>query len=189
MKMWKAISIAIPAILSVYSAVLADPYLRPGHRGAHGNRVVVRENYTRVVVRNHPYFYRYGHFYGRRRHAYFLVEPPLGVTVGLLPPAAIRLRFGPTRFYYYGGIYYRAAPGGYVVVPRPETVYIEKTDASQPDEPFQEPMGTVVMVNNSNGSKTPVRLEELEGGKYKGPRDEIYDALPTQEQLHSAYGF
>ena len=185
MKTWKVISILIPAVLTVFSAAPANPHF---HRyGGYHNGY--RGGYTRVVVRGSPYFYHYGHFYGRRHGGYFLVEPPLGITVGVLPATAVSLYFGPRHFYYYQGIYYRPEPEGYVVVPKPDTVYVEKKDAGQKEETFQEPKGTTVMVLNSNGSKTPVRLEELDEGKWKGPRDEIYDAMPTQDQLRSAYGF
>jgi uncharacterized membrane protein len=46
-----------------------------------------------------------------------------------------------------------------------------------------------VMVNNSNGSYTPVVLSKFGYGQYRGPRGEIYTALPTEGQLKTAYGF
>jgi hypothetical protein len=155
-------------------------------------KVIVRErhSYTRVVVRGRPYFYHYGHFYWRRPHGYVLIPPPMGITVSVVPESAIRLRFGPNRYYYYEGIYYRAVPAGYAVVPKPDTVYLEKEAASAPgDEAFREPKASTIEVLNSNGSKTPVRLEELDGGRWKGPQGEVYDSMPTQDQLRSAYGF
>ncbi|MDB5050550.1 MAG: hypothetical protein JWO30_3621 [Fibrobacteres bacterium] len=187
MKIWKLVSLVIPAILAVVSLAPANPH---SHR-----RVVVVHHpheYVRVVVRGggNPYYYHYGHFYGRRRHAYFLMPPPLGVTVAVVPSAAVRLRYGPSVYYYYEGIYYRTAPEGYVVVQKPDTVYVEKqSDAVKQEETFQEPKATTIEVVNSNGSKTPVRLEELAGGKWRGPREEVYDTMPTQDQLRSAYGF
>jgi hypothetical protein len=51
-----------------------------------------------------------------------------------------------------------------------------------------EPNTKTVMVLNSNGSKTPVQLEEIDG-KWKGPKGEYYDEFPTDEQLRMAYGF
>ena len=47
---------------------------------------------------------------------------------------------------------------------------------------------TVVNVHNSNGSMTPVVLQR-NGERWQGPRAEVYDNLPTESQLQSAYGF
>lgn len=46
-----------------------------------------------------------------------------------------------------------------------------------------------VMINNSNGSYTPVALSKVGYGQYRGPRGEIYPARPTEDQLRVAYGF
>ena len=171
-------------MMGILSAAVPAP-ARPHHK------VVVYDHshYTRVVVRGQPYFYHYGHFYSRRPHHYILINPPLGVTVAALPATAVRLRFGPASYYYYEGAYYRPAPAGYVVVQKPDTVYVEKEGAPEAKESFSEPKALTIEAVNSNGSKTPVRLEELDGGRFKGPQGEIYDSLPTQDQLRSAYGF
>lgn len=46
-----------------------------------------------------------------------------------------------------------------------------------------------VMINNSNGSYTPVTLTKVGYGQYRGLRGEIYPARPSEEQLKIAYGF
>lgn len=46
-----------------------------------------------------------------------------------------------------------------------------------------------IMVNNSNGSYTPVTLSKVGYGQYRGPRGEIYTARPSEDQLKTAYGF
>lgn len=46
-----------------------------------------------------------------------------------------------------------------------------------------------IMVNNSNGSYTPVTLTKVGYGQYRGPRGEIYTARPSEDQLKTAYGF
>ena len=46
-----------------------------------------------------------------------------------------------------------------------------------------------IMVQNSNGSYTPVSLSKVGYGQYRGPRGEIYTARPGEDQLKSAYGF
>ncbi len=45
-----------------------------------------------------------------------------------------------------------------------------------------------VMVNNSNGSYTPVVLRKY-GTQFVGPRGEYYAALPGEAQLKPVYGF
>ena len=44
-----------------------------------------------------------------------------------------------------------------------------------------------VIIKNPNGSRTSVRLR-LEEGKYIGPNNEVYDILPTPDQLAPYYG-
>lgn len=46
-----------------------------------------------------------------------------------------------------------------------------------------------IMIQNSNGSYTPVSLNKVGYGQYRGPRGEIYTARPGEDQLKSAYGF
>ena len=46
-----------------------------------------------------------------------------------------------------------------------------------------------MMINNSNGSYTPVVLTKVGYGQWRGPRGEIYTARPSEQQLRSAYGF
>jgi hypothetical protein len=47
---------------------------------------------------------------------------------------------------------------------------------------------TVVNITNTNGSITPVYLHRS-GNQWVGPRGEVYNNLPTQEQLRPVYGF
>lgn len=44
-----------------------------------------------------------------------------------------------------------------------------------------------VNITNSNGSVTPVVLHR-EGNQWRGPRGELYNSLPTPEQLKPYYG-
>jgi hypothetical protein len=46
---------------------------------------------------------------------------------------------------------------------------------------------TIINVNNSNGSVTPVVIRKV-GNQYMGPRGEYYNSIPTEQQLKS-YGF
>ena len=52
----------------------------------------------------------------------------------------------------------------------------------------QQANTTTINITNSNGSFTPVTLQKLDGGRYRGPKGEIYPTLPTSAQLKSLYG-
>jgi len=45
-----------------------------------------------------------------------------------------------------------------------------------------------IWITNSNGSKTPVKLQR-KGHGYVGPKGEYYPCRPTHRQLHMIYGF
>ena len=45
-----------------------------------------------------------------------------------------------------------------------------------------------VWITNSNGSKTPITLKRS-GAGYIGPRNEVYQALPTEAEIKKVYGF
>jgi len=45
-----------------------------------------------------------------------------------------------------------------------------------------------VWITNSNGSKTPVTLKRS-GPSYIGPRNEVYQTMPTEADLKMVYGF
>ena len=47
---------------------------------------------------------------------------------------------------------------------------------------------TTVMIDNPNRSVTPVSLINLGNGQYRGPRGEVYNGIPTVEQLRPYYG-
>jgi len=66
----------------------------------------------------------------------------------------------------------------------------EQQQTQTPSQTVQNDANTVtVWITNSNGSKTPVKLTRSSSGGYVGPRGEIYDTMPTEEQLRSVYGF
>jgi uncharacterized protein YcfJ len=45
-----------------------------------------------------------------------------------------------------------------------------------------------IWITNSNGSKVPVKLRK-DGPNFIGPRGEIYQSRPTEDQLKTVYGF
>ena len=52
----------------------------------------------------------------------------------------------------------------------------------------QQQSTQVVWITNSNGSRTPVKLDKS-GPGYVGPQNEHYASLPTANQLKPVYGF
>jgi len=57
--------------------------------------------------------------------------------------------------------------------------------AEECDRPVQETV--VVKMTNDNGSVAPVELNK-QGNVYIGPKGEVYQQLPTEEQLRPLYG-
>lgn len=43
-------------------------------------------------------------------------------------------------------------------------------------------------VNNTNGTRTEIKLTRSPDGSYAGPGGKVYPSLPTQEQLQNDYG-
>jgi hypothetical protein len=175
----KSASLILTAMLLDVAAIEAHA---PGRRAAPRERV----EYVEVRHGGHPYFYREGFYYHRVRHGYYLVPPPVGMVIRFRPAGAVLLRSAGLTFFFANGVYYREIPEGYVVAEKPATVIVEENDGQ--GNPFMEPAAETVMVQNSNGSKTPVRLERS-GSQWKGPRGELYDSLPGNEQLRPVYGF
>ncbi|MBT3376593.1 MAG: hypothetical protein HN742_01635 [Lentisphaerae bacterium] len=57
-----------------------------------------------------------------------------------------------------------------------------------PAEETQRPEEKVVWITNPNGSRSKVVLTAGPEGTWAGPGGEVYDALPTEEQLQPVYG-
>ena len=77
------------------------------------------------------------------------------------------------------------ALGGYLIGSE-----MDKQDAARDQASRDQEMNTtVVYVRNSNGSTTPVTLRHIGGGRWRGPKGEVYSSLPTASQLQGVYGF
>ena len=64
-----------------------------------------------------------------------------------------------------------------------------KKENQQQMQSIQEQQNSITMwITNSNGSKVPVKLRK-DGPNFIGPRGEIYQSMPTEEQLKMVYGF
>ena len=122
------------------------------------------------------YYYCDGVFYHRHPHGYEIVRPP---RVRFLPPHSRRVVIGGNAYFLHDDFYYRYS-NGFFEVCEPPVVIAERT---------ADNTTTTIMIENSNGSRTPVELEPMGSNQWKGPRGEIYDGLPRDDQLQEAYGF
>lgn len=123
------------------------------------------------------YYYSDGVFYHRHDHGYEIVRAP---RVRYLPHGARRVVIGGCPYFHHDNFYYRYNAGYFEVCEPPVAV------ADIDDAPVAT---TTIMIENSNGSRTPVNLEPMGSNQWKGPKGEIYDGIPTEDQLRDAYGF
>jgi uncharacterized protein YcfJ len=75
------------------------------------------------------------------------------------------------------------AGGGYLLGRHSD----KKKEEEAKEDALQDNSETI-WITNSNGSQTPVTITR-QGDKYIGPKGEIYNSRPTEEQLKEVYGF
>jgi len=110
-------------------------------------------------------------------------EAQIGSAIGALAGAGIgQLAGGDTEATLIGAAV--GAGAGYMLGNESD----KKNAIAERDAIRAEQNCTVVWITNSNGSQVPVRLAK-NGPAYIGPRGEIYNQLPTQDQLRPVYGF
>jgi hypothetical protein len=110
-------------------------------------------------------------------------EAQLGSALGALAGAGIgQLAGGDTEATLIGAAV--GAGAGYMLGNETD----KKASAAERDAIRADQNSTVVWIINSNGSQVPVRLAK-NGPAYIGPRGEVYNLLPTQDQLRPVYGF
>ncbi len=73
----------------------------------------------RVAHRGGDWFFHAGVWFRLDGRRYIVGMPPFGIAVPLLPPAYATVLIGGLAYYYANGVYYTAAPGGYMVVAPP----------------------------------------------------------------------
>jgi hypothetical protein len=156
-------------------------FARPGpEAGGHGGG---HQSFNRgpehVSFGHQRYSYHDGRFFWPLFFGLFEIAvntPPIGAVVTILPSGHKTIIVGGATYYYYGNIYYRDYPGGYVVVQQPIIV--------QPQPIVNETI--TINVPNYNGGYTPVTLVKQNGG-YVGPQGEYYAGNPTIDQLRVLY--
>ena len=111
----------VAAMGAVALPAQAQAQHREGERADFGRPVRVLPSRAQVV----PFGgVRYGYHDGRwyapsRGGGFMMVRPPYGVIVTDVPVFATVLTLGAVTYWYANDVYYRAAPGGYEVVPPP----------------------------------------------------------------------
>jgi len=110
-------------------------------------------------------------------------EAQIGSAIGALAGAGIgQLAGGDTEATLIGAAV--GAGAGYMLGNESD----KKSAIAERDTIRADQNSTIVWITNSNGSQVPVRLAK-NGPSYIGPRGEIYNQLPTQDQLRPVYGF
>jgi hypothetical protein len=167
------------------------------YRGMHGNwgRSYPGRRFS-FNHRGRRYFYHNGWFFDgwffeEEGFEFAIVVPPIGTIVPVLPFGFETLMFGPGIVYYYvDGVYYKAVPEGYVVVPKSEVEKYEQPAPVAPAAPTGKNVSGeeyVINIPNSDGSFTPIKLKKSDNG-YIGPQGEFYQGHPSIEQLKVLYG-
>ncbi len=142
--------------------------------------------------------YRYGGgWYGRGWYGWYgpragwYVGMPIGTFVEVLPYGYSTVIIDGYPYYYYGNIYYRAIPDGYVVVPAPVAGSDQQAASATSPTASQttDKSGKKITINipDSHGGFTPVTLKKFKTG-YIGPQGEFYEGKPSVEQLKVLYG-
>jgi len=85
------------------------------------NDVIGKDNYRDVSVKDKHYYYREGSFYDKRDNGYSKVEAPIDARITMLPHGYKTIRYHKTKYYRFGGVYYKFSPSEkvYVVVQAP----------------------------------------------------------------------
>jgi Family of unknown function (DUF6515) len=144
-----------------------------------------------VMLRGARYHYYHGRFYRPGPIGFFMVTPPIGVVVSILPDGYRTIVYGGIPYYYEDNVYYTDSSNGYVVVPAPANVAAAQpaTEPATTTATTTTPPGKTITINvpNSSGSFTPIKLVKYKNG-YLGPQGEYYPGNPTVDQLSVLYG-
>lgn len=139
-----------------------------------------------MVLRGAKYHYWHGSFWRPGPMGFFMVAPPIGAMITVLPIGHRPVIYAGVTYYYYDNVYYTDAPTGYVVVPPPAEKMVVQEPAVEQSVSIPGPSITI-NIPNSNGSFTSVKLVKYKDG-YLGPQGEYYPGRPTVDQLRVLYG-
>jgi len=144
-----------------------------------------------VTLQTPQLYFSKGLFYTRMDERYAVIPPPPGALVPSLPAGYTTITVGPDTFFIVEGIYYRQVPGmdkGYEVVPSPvDPIQMQPPPPPMPPPiPIFEPAEMVsILVHGADNTTSQVVLKR-DGHRWIGPKGEVYDRLPTEQQLAMA---
>ena len=96
-------------------------------------RAIPRDH--RAVIHDHSRYYSSrGVWYRHHDGRYFVIAPPIGLFVPLLPLFYTTLWFNGIPYYYANETYYTQTPGGYVVVEPPQGELSETPPGTEEEE-------------------------------------------------------
>jgi hypothetical protein len=111
----------IVAVLLLSLTVNINAQDHKGQEKQKKSNVVGKDNYKDVSVRDKHYYYREGSFYDKRDNGYSKIDAPIDARISALPHGYKTIRSHKTKYYSFGGIYYKFSPSEkvYVVVKAP----------------------------------------------------------------------
>jgi len=162
-----------------------------GYRGSNALAI------TSLAVSAAALIYSSGMFYRYTPTGYVVAAPPIGAVVPALPPGYTVSYFNGAPYYYYGNVYYAAAPNGYVVssvapqapvvvAPAVQQPVVAQMPAAQPSSATGGSDVFEIYIPNGNGSFTTVKLQKTDKG-FLGPQGEFYADHPTVDELKQRY--
>jgi len=108
-------------VLAAFAGFVDAAPSHSSHKGMEKHVPVKRLSKThhRIVYKGNPYYFSGGRFYRRANGVYVTIAAPIGAVVPTLPGGFVTIGAGPARYFYFGGVYYRAVADGYVVINKP----------------------------------------------------------------------
>nr|WP_321467195.1 DUF6515 family protein [uncultured Desulfobulbus sp.] len=140
-----------------------------------------------VALKTPPIYTSNGLFYLKLGDRYQVLPPPPGALIAQLPKGATTLTVGTETFFSSEGVFYQKAGQditGYEVVPSPVSpLPLPPPPPPKPAMAAIEPPDMVtIQVHSSADQTTPVVLKR-NGRQWIGPKGEVYDRLPTEQEL------
>ncbi|MDD2463545.1 MAG: DUF6515 family protein [Desulfobulbus sp.] len=146
--------------------------------------LILPEDAKEVTLQTPRYYFSKGLFYTWIDDRYEVVPPPLGALIATLPEGFTTITVGAETFFVFEEVFYRRQTNehsGYEVVPSP----VNPMPMPPPPPPrplFDLPDMVTIQAHRGANRAVPVVLKR-NGHRWIGPNGEIYDRLPTEQQL------
>lgn len=138
-----------------------------------------------VKLETPRFYFHDGLFFTRIDERYVVVPAPQGAIIATLPAGFTTLHINGAPLYFIAGVYYRPHAQGYMVIASP--VDPAPQLLPPPPMPCTPAVDSVTMtVHLAAGDTAPVVLKR-HGRGWLGPKGEMYDRLPSEQQLAPYY--